>query len=68
MKSSRTAAAMGLLLAALALVGIFGCATGSTGAEWGVSVSGGGYGPYGPYGPYGTPVGPVIGVGVYGRP
>jgi len=67
MKSSRTAAAMALLLAALLLVGISSCATGSTGAAWGVSVSGG-YGPYGPYGLSGTPVGPAIGVGVYGRP
>jgi hypothetical protein len=64
MKSSRTAAAMGFLLAALALVAISGCATSSAGAVWGVSVSGG----YGPYGPYNPGLSPTVGVGVYGRP
>jgi hypothetical protein len=68
MKSSRTAAAMGLLLAVLVLLGISGCATSSAGAVWGVSVSDG-YGPYGgPYGPYGPGGGTTISVGVYGRP
>jgi hypothetical protein len=70
MNSSRTAAAMaaaaiGFLFMAFALLGSSGCTTATVGAGWGVSVSDG---PYGPYGPYGQPVGPVIGVGLYGRP
>ena len=58
-----TAAAVGLLLAGLAVFGASACATTTTsvGVGWGVSVSGGPY-------PYGWGGGPRAAVGVYGRP
>lgn len=61
MKSSNAAAIVGLLLAALALLGASACASGNAtvGVGWGVSVGGG---------PYGYGVRPTVGIGVYGRP
>jgi hypothetical protein len=68
MKSSTAVTSAGLLLLALALLGVTACTSTTVGVGWGVSVAGGPYGPYGPYEPYGSGVHPTVGVGVYGRP
>jgi hypothetical protein len=54
------AALLGVLVAALTLLGLPGCASATVGAGWGTSVPAE---PYGPYNGVGSPV-----VGVYGRP